>query len=327
MLEKDSDQILDALFRGVEHETLRCLQCECAREAVGAAPSFTTLQLPIVQECTAAPAAAPAAVPLTTFQSALDACFAEEKVELTEWTCVDGACLHNMGIVKKRIVSLAPAVLAVQLVRWNQHGKLLHHVHADAEVNAFGQRYTLRSVVCHCGASPHGGHYYAFAKYDHNGTDKWWLHNDAVRRLARPSEVKSYRAGWANGQVYLAFYEICAGAPGVSAHVSASSSDSFRDPAPVAHTGKLPSSVKSDSGVAQQQSSTPASASAPASAATGASLRPQSAAASVSTLTQAASGCRETTSDQLSEWGVAEVCGWFNHHGFDLFATRSALRL
>ena len=109
--------------------------------------------------------------------------------------------LTTLGMGKKRIVSNAPAVLAVQLVRWGLHGKLCHYVHADAEVDAFGQRYTLRGIVVHSGVSPHGGHYYAFAKYERDGTEMWWLHNDRTRRLARPSEVEAFSAGYSGEHV------------------------------------------------------------------------------------------------------------------------------
>ena len=140
-------------------------------------------------------------------QQAVDTDFEEDVVhEFTNWICEGTKCPHDKGIGQRHRFGKAPKVLGVQVVRWNATGKLGHHVHASETLQVDSQQYSLRSVVCHAGQATWSGHYYAFARYEVHGEDVWWLHNDALRRCAHPSEATSLSASTCPGRTYMPFY-------------------------------------------------------------------------------------------------------------------------
>ena len=75
-----------------------------------------------------------------------------------------------------------------------------------------------RVQSCIPGQSASRGHYYTFARYEVHGEDVWWLHNDALRRCAHPSEISSFSVSTCPGTTYVLLYETC----GLSQNVGAS---------------------------------------------------------------------------------------------------------
>ena len=124
------------------------------------------------------------------------------------WRC--DVCQSRAPPWKKHNMTVAPAVLCVQLNRWRHAGRagaILDHVHPDQEVLFNSVRYRFQSVVVHLGASPSSGHYVTCARHE-TSTGAWWLYNDAIRREATPGEV-ACTALWGRQpmKAYILFYE------------------------------------------------------------------------------------------------------------------------
>ena len=202
LLKTDTDGTVQSMFRGMDNPLLRCVCCRCTRRAAGC-EAFTTLQLPIVK---------PDSSLLLTVQHAIDNYFEAEIVHgFNDWVCDNSECPHDKGIMKKHTFAQAPKVLAVQLVRWSAAGKLTHFVNANDTLQVDGHMYSLRSVIIHAGRAAASGHYYTFAKYDVDGAEKWWLHNDGERRYARPGEITGFSVSSNTGHIYMLFYELVVG--------------------------------------------------------------------------------------------------------------------
>ena len=145
-----------------------------------------------------------------------------------QWMCEGPSCTGILaGCDKIRNVVKCPEVLVLHLVRRAEDGSpLQHHVEAEQCIKVLrggeSEAYTLTGVVCRQGEQADVGHYYSFAL--HNG--KWYLYNDALRKEATPSQVRSHGAQWLRGVAYLLFYQKGASAASPQAASQSSASNS-----------------------------------------------------------------------------------------------------
>ena len=145
-----------------------------------------------------------------------------------QWMCEGPSCTGILaGCDKIHNVVKCPEVLVLHLVRWAEDGSpLQHHVEAEQCIKVLrggeSEAYTLTGVVCRQGEQADVGHYYSFAL--HNG--KWYLYNDALRKEATPSQVRSHGAQWLRGVAYLLFYQKGASAASPQAASQSSASNS-----------------------------------------------------------------------------------------------------
>ena len=197
--------LLGNACRGIDAPRLECKQCTYHR---GAAPeAFNMLPIPVRKNDGSL---------ISSVQEALTAYFEVEDV------CVDPGCLNNTcalyNMPKCRLnkfhrVSVHPQVLVLQLVRWQGAGAgLLHTVVPEQKITLQGERYHLKSLICHVGNTINGGHYTCRIHFPAAG-GTWWYYNDAVRRLATEADMRTSE----REKSYVLMYERCnVHAPGIS---------------------------------------------------------------------------------------------------------------
>ena len=104
-----------------------------------------------------------------------------------------------------------PRVLILSLNRWAGFGAnnaILHSIEANQALVFKDHRYQLCAVVCHLGASPHGGNYVTVARHP-TQHGEWWFYDDERRVIATQEQVSTvctYRH-WGAMQSYILLYE------------------------------------------------------------------------------------------------------------------------
>jgi ubiquitin C-terminal hydrolase len=200
VLDRDRAPLLSALFRGTDAPQLVCQHCGTARPA--APERFSSLALPLVRADGSL---------ILTVQDALNEYMQPELLGPDfHWRCTSRPCrasgLEDVPPCKEHYVALTPEVLVLQLKRWHHvdgiAGGLLHAVTPDETLRLHSTSYTLRATVCHIGPSIQHGHYTSRVHYPTvSGT--WWYYNDALRRQARPEELRTTDSE----RAYVLFYE------------------------------------------------------------------------------------------------------------------------
>ena len=86
----------------------------------------------------------------------------------------------------------------------------MHHaVLPEREIQVQHTKYTLKSVICHLGATTKIGHY-TLRMHFPTGSGDWWFYNDGNRKLAAPHVVATttpYEGCMQKS--YILFYEVC----------------------------------------------------------------------------------------------------------------------
>ena len=203
MLQNDGPELAD-LCRGRNWPLLSCPVCEQSRNAQGV-ERFTILSLLLVDQS--------GSRAFSSVGSALNYYIESPMpVEVEDWRCrCSGFAARRAEVLKTHRITHFPEILLIHLVRWNNLGRVVAHaVSADLSLAVRGASgvatFSLKAVVVHAGATARQGHYYTFAKHD--GT--WWLYDDAVSRVASPSEIAFVTRGdgaSVRRKIYLAFYE------------------------------------------------------------------------------------------------------------------------
>ena len=118
-----------------------------------------------------------------SFTSPIDSNFVES-------LCSRPGCGAQWGYTVQE-VRQSPQVLLLQLQRWESEwtpaGLLYRRIPSCMSINDSitlgGARLQLKAVIFHQGVTPNGGHYVAVAKHG-NGSNSFFLYNDALRREA-----------------------------------------------------------------------------------------------------------------------------------------------
>jgi len=160
---------------------------------------FTALELPIKTELGL----------LESVQQAVDVYFSLGAVdEYFFWEgCTNERCKTTEGRPLKGFrMSVFPDILYLVLKRYDEHNrKITHFVEPTMLLNLNGRRYVLQSVVINRGITT-TGHYWAIAKHTVEGSERWFVYNDSIRREATREDWTDPRDPVGRGQVYLLFY-------------------------------------------------------------------------------------------------------------------------
>ena len=192
---------LTGLLSGRLEQFLTCTNPNCHHMRPTEGENFSSLQLPLRDV---------SGILVTTVQAALDAHMPTETVHLDE-CCPMCQAETDLNFNKTHRVTQFPRVLILSLNRWAGFGAnnaILHCIEANQALVFKDHRYQLCAVVCHLGATPHGGHYVTVARHP-TQHGEWWFYDDERRVIATQEQVSTVCAyrHWSAMQSYILLYE------------------------------------------------------------------------------------------------------------------------